>query len=308
MRDVWRARGFELHVDAYIMKASVLQALPMTLSKTFADDLERLKRWDLRTSGNTIHMAPMIAEGKGTGTPTLLGIGRRGQLQTFDVFDNTQGGKTVAIVGSIGSGKSTLLQEFAAAYASKGALVRVMEMGRSFERLTHRVGGQFVVFSGQDYLKINPFSMVSEPREVQTPDGIEICGGIDDDVALLQPLLAKMASPTLPLEPAVYASLAVIIKEEYLKKGRSMTVTDVQRRYRAGRLYDDHPLDQRYLDMAVMLAPFSEGGVYANYFEGDATLDFDNDFMVFEMQELETKPHLKAVVQMMNLTVELILE
>lgn len=301
MRDVWSARGFELHGDTYIHKAALLQALPMTLSRPFAGDLDRLRRWDLRTSGNTIHMAPVIAEGKGTGTPTLLGIGRRGQIQALDFFDNLQGGKTAAIVGSVGSGKSTLLQEIATAYASKGALVRVIEMGGSFERTAGRVGGQFVAFNRGEHLCVNPFSLVSEPREVQTPDGTEMCGGIDDDVAMLQPLLAKMACPNGPLEAPIYASLAVIIKEEFTLRGRSMTVSDVQRRYRKGRLYDDRPLDRRYHDMADMLAPFSEGGVYAAYFEGPATLDFSNPFMVFEMQELDTNPHLKAVVQMILL-------
>jgi len=301
MRDVWSARGFELHGDTYVNKPALLQALPMTLSRPFSADLEKLRRWDLRTSGNTIHMAPVLAEGKGTGTPTLIGVGRRGQIQALDFFDNQDGGKNVIVVGSVGSGKSTFLQEIATSYASKGALVRVIEMGRSFERTAGRVGGQYVVFNGAEHLCVNPFSLVSEPREIRTPEGVDICGGIDDDVAMLQPLLAKMASPNETLEPPIYASLAVILKEEFTAKGRAMTVTDVQRRYRKGRLYDDRPIDQRYYDMADMLAPFAEGGVYANYFEGQATLDFGSAFMVFEMQELDTKPHLKAVVQMILL-------
>jgi conjugal transfer ATP-binding protein TraC len=301
MRDVWAARGFELTGDTYNHKCALLQALPMTLSAPFVGDLEKLKRWDRRTSGNTIHMAPLIAEGKGTETPTLLGVGRRGQIQGLDFFDNKLGGKTVSIVGDIGSGKSTLLQEIATAYASKGALVRVIEMGKSFERTAGRVGGQFVAFNRAGHLNVNPFSFVTDPREVMTPDGLELCGGIDDDVAMLQPLLAKMASPNEPLDPTIYATLAVVIKEEYTLKGRTMTVSDVQRRYAKGMLYEGRPVDQRYFDMADMLAPFCEGGVYASYFEGQATLDFSNPFMVFEMQELDTNPHLKAVVQMILL-------
>lgn len=297
IRDIWRARGFELVVDGYIHRAALMQSLPMGLSKPFAADLQRLKRLELRTSGNTIHLAPMVAEGKGTGTPTMVFIGRRGQLTTLDFFDNRNGGKNVAIVGGVGAGKSTLLQEIAAAYASRGALVRVFEAGRSFERMTDRMGGQFVRFTHEARLCVNPFSFVSAARLI---DG-ELCGGIDDDVALLQPLLAKMASPHETLDPAIYATLATVIKEEFQLKGGAMTVTDVMRRYRQGRLYEDRPVDQRYLDMADMLAPFSEGGPYASYFEGPATLDFDNDFIVFEMQELSSNPHLRSVVQMILL-------
>lgn len=297
IRDLWRARGFELVIDGYIHRAALMQSLPMGLSKPFAADLQRLKRLELRTSGNTIHLAPMVAEGKGTGTPTMVFVGRRGQLTTLDFFDNRNGGKNVAIVGGVGAGKSTLLQEIAAAYASRGALVRVFEAGRSFERMTERMGGQFVRFTHEARLCVNPFSFVSEARII---DG-EMCGGIDDDVALLQPLLAKMASPHETLDPAIYATLATVIKEEFQLKGGAITVTDVMRRYKEGRLYPDRPVDQRYLDMADMLAPFSEGGPYASYFEGPASLDFDNDFIVFEMQELSSNPHLRSVVQMILL-------
>ncbi len=297
LRDLWRARGFELSLDAYIHRAALMQSLPMGMSKPFVADLQRLKRLELRTSGNTIHMAPLIADGKGTGTPTLLAIGRRGQVTTLDFFDNVQGGKNVSIVGAVGSGKSTLLQEIATAYASRGAKVRVFEAGRSFERVTQRLAGQFVRFTHEARLCVNPFSLVSEEREI---DG-ERCGGIDDDVALLQPLLAKMASPLVPLEPAVYATLATVIKEEYLAHGRGMRVSHVQRRYAKGRLYDDRPEDKRFYDLADMLAPFSVGGAYASYFEGPSNLDFSNDFLVFEMQELANNPHLRGVVQMILL-------
>lgn len=297
LRDVWRSRGFELSLDAFIHKVALLQSLPMTLSKPFLSDLERLRRMNLRTSGNTVQIAPLIAEAKGTGTPTLLGLGRRGQLTTLDFFDNRDGGKSVAIVGSTGSGKSTLLQEIAAAYASKGAKVRVFEAGRSFERMCERIGGEFIRFSGERRICVNPFSMVSEQREV---DG-ELCGGIDDDVAMLVPLLAKMASPQQPLDSVLLATLSTVIKQEYQTHGRSMTVTHVMRRYAQGRLDPERPVDQRFFDMADMLRPFTQDGPYAHYFEGQATLDFKNDFTVFEMQELSANPHLRGVVQMILL-------
>lgn len=297
LRDVWRAKGFDLVLDAYIHRTALLQALPMALSKPFVQDLHRLKRLELRTSGNTIHLAPLVAEHRGTGTPTLLGVGRKGQLISLDFYDNTLGGKNVSIAGSVGSGKSTFLQEIAMAYASKGALVRVFEAGRSFERATRRVGGQFVRFVSEARINVNPLSMVSDPQEI---DG-EMCGGINDDVAMLQPLLAKMASPNVPLDPAIYATLATVIKEEYLKTGRDTTITHIRDRYKQGRLSEDRPIDQRYYDMADMLAPFCKGGAYESYFEGRSSLDFDNDFLVFEMQELSSNPHLRGVVQMILL-------
>jgi len=299
MCDVWSARGFELNVDAYKHRQALLSAMPMSLSKPFFGDLQRMKRETQRVSGNAIHMAPLIAEPRGSRNPVLLGVGRRGQLVGFDLWDNTEGGKNVAIVGATGSGKSTLLVELATAYHGIGTRIRVFERGRSFERLSARIGAHYTRFGQDRRICTNPFSLVSDPVLV---DG-EWCGGINDDVAMLQPVLAKMASPNQPLDPVIYATLATIIKEEFDKKGRAMTVTDVQARYRMGRLYEepDRPKDQRYFDMADMLAPFCKGGAYESMFEGPATLDFSHDFMVFELEDLSHNPHLQGIVQMILL-------
>ena len=297
LRDVWAARGFELNLDTYTHRMALLSALPMTLSKPFFQDLQRMKRETKRVSGNAIHLAPLVAEPKGSRTPVLLGVGRRGQLIGLDFYDNTEGGKNVAIVGAVGSGKSTLLQEIAASYFGIGAKVRVFDRGRSFERLASRVGASFVRFGQEKRISVNPFSLVSDPVLY---DG-ELCGGINDDVAMLQPVLAKIASPLQPLDPTIYATLATVIKEEFDRKGRAMSVTDIQARYQQGRLYDDRPIDQRYYDLADMLAPFCKGGPYEALFEGQSTLDFSNDFLIFELEDLSNNPHLRGVVQMILL-------
>lgn len=293
MRNLFYGRGFDLKVALARQDQYFLASLPMMMSKSFADELRFEKQLTPKTSGNAIHLAPLIAEARGTGTPVLLGIGRRGQIAPIDLFDNEFGGKNGAVIGSIGSGKSTLLQEIAESYYSCGAKVRVFEKGRSFERLCGRLGAQFIRFIPSSNICINPFSMVSDPIEV---DG-EMCGGIDDDIAMLQPVIAKMAAPGVALDPAVYATIATVIKEEYVKHGSKTTISHIRERYRPGRIYDDRPVDQRFLDLFDMLAPWSKGGVYERWFEGEANIDFSNDFIVYETQDLEANPHLHGVVQ-----------
>jgi conjugal transfer ATP-binding protein TraC len=60
----------------------------MTLSPVFHGDMRKMKRVTRKTMGNAIHLAPLIAEWRGTGTPTMLFGGRRGQLMTLDLYDN----------------------------------------------------------------------------------------------------------------------------------------------------------------------------------------------------------------------------
>jgi conjugal transfer ATP-binding protein TraC len=45
-----------------------------------------------------------------------------------------------------------------------------------------------------------------------------------------------------------------------------------------------------------MLQPFTRDGVYGKYFDGPATIDFSNDFVVLELEELKAKKDLQSVV------------
>ena len=67
-RAVFRARGFELTRDTLMASQALIASLPMTLSKSFHADLKRMKRVTTKTSGNAVHLAPLIAEWPGTGT------------------------------------------------------------------------------------------------------------------------------------------------------------------------------------------------------------------------------------------------
>jgi len=61
------------------------------LSERFHNDLRKMRRVTRKTMGNAIHLAPLIAEWRGTRTPTLVFGGRRGQLMTLDLYDNDLG-------------------------------------------------------------------------------------------------------------------------------------------------------------------------------------------------------------------------
>ncbi|EHJ58108.1 conjugal transfer ATP-binding protein TraC [Novosphingobium pentaromativorans US6-1] len=49
-------------------------------------------------------------------------------------------------------------------------------------------------------------------------------------------------------------------------------------------------------DLATALAPYMTGGTYGAFFEGQASLDLDTDFTVFEMSDLATREELRSVV------------
>ena len=287
-RAVFRARGFELSRDTLMMAQGLIGSLPMTMSAPFHADLTRMKRVTTKTSANAVHLAPLIAEWQGTGTPVMLFGGRRGQLMQIDVYDNPAGNYNVAIAGTSGSGKSLLLNEIAAAYLGTGARVWIIDVGRSYEKACRNFGGSFIEFTEHAGLSLNPFTFVDN---------------IDEDMELLQPLLAQMVSPREALDGFRYSTLGAAIKTVWKVKGRSMTVTDIHDLLATGRI-DDGDLvsasgsegDRRLKDLATMLYPYTRDGAYGKYFESEATIDFKSDFIVLELEELKAKKDLQTVV------------
>jgi conjugal transfer ATP-binding protein TraC len=285
-RAIFRARGFELTQDTMMAAQGLLASLPMTLSAAFHADLRRMRRVSTKTSANAVHLAPIVAEWAGTGTPVLLLGGRRGQLMAIDVYDNPAGNYNVAIAGTSGSGKSLLLNEIAAAYLGTGARVWIIDVGRSYEKACRHFGGSFIEFTERAPISLNPFSLVED---------------IDEEMELLQPLLAQMVSPREPLDAFRYSSLAAAIKQVWKRLGRAMTVSDVHALLATGSLGEPEdgtpdPGDRRLKDLATMLHPYTREGAYGRYFDGPANIDFAADFIVLELEELKARKDLQTVV------------
>lgn len=294
---IWRARGFELNADVYMHRQALLASLPMTLSPKFHGDLKKMRRVTRKTMGNAIHMAPLIAEWRGTKTPTMLFGGRRGQIMTLDVYDNDLGNYNFSIIGAPGSGKSVLMNEMAWSYRSIGARVWMLDLGRSFEKLCIKAGGTHLEFRPDSRININPFSVVSEVTI--GPDGMER-GGINEDIDMLKPALAKMCSMASPLEEVQMKALGAMTLRLFKQYGRDLTITALRDAFVDGTIRDLGLInDQRVKDLAVMLNPYSRGGEYERFFEGRNNIDFSNDFMVIENEELKRKPELQGVVNIL---------
>ena len=143
---IWRGRGFQLNADAYMHRQALLASLPMTLTEKFHKDLVKMRRVTRKTMANAIHMAPLIAEWRGTRTPALVFGGRRGQLMTLDIFDNDLGNYNFAIIGAPGSG------QVGADERDGLVLPRHRRQGldarprRSFEKLCRKAKGTYIEF------------------------------------------------------------------------------------------------------------------------------------------------------------------
>jgi len=284
---IWRGRGFALNGDAYMQTQALLASLPMTLSSTMHQDLTKMRRVTRKTMANAIHLAPLIAEWRGTATPAMVFGGRRGQLMALDIFDNDLGNYNFAIVGAPGSGKSVLMNEMAWSYRAIGAKVWMMDLGRSFEKLCRRAHGTYIEFRPDADIRLNPFSNIID---------------VVEDIDILVPAIAKMASMQHTLDEVQYKAISAMVLRLFRAHGNDLTITALRDAFKSGCIPELGVVDdQRIKDLAIMLNPYSKGGQYERYFEGRNNIDFSNDFIVIENEELKRRPDLHAVVNILLL-------
>ena len=284
---IWRGRGFQLNADVYMHRQALLASLPMTLSEKFHKDLAKMRRVSRKTMANAIHLAPLIAEWRGTRTPALVFGGRRGQLMTLDIFDNDLGNYNFAIIGAPGSGKSVLMNEMAWSYRAIGAKVWMLDLGRSFEKLCRKAQGTYIEFRPDVDICLNPFTHIVD---------------INEDIDMLVPGIAKMCSMQHTLEEVQYKAISAMVLKLWREYGNDLRITGLRDAFKSGSIEELGVVgDQRIKDLAITLNPYSRGGQYERFFEGRNNIDFSNDFIVIENEELKRRPDLHAVVNILLL-------
>lgn len=298
VRAVWRARGFDLAKDVYLQHQALMASMPCTLTPALQKDLQMFGRAGTKTADNAVMTSPLIAEWKGTETPVLTLFGRRGQIMTFDLFDNKGGNYNFAVAALSGSGKSVFVNEMAFRYLGTGAKVWIIDVGRSYRNLCELLDGEFIEFSDErrNTICLNPFSMVVD---------------INNDMEMLLPLIAQMASPRGPLDNFSYSALSSAIKRVWDQKGKEATISDVYDLLKTGRLSEESERERDLARLATALEPYTRYGIYASYFEGEANIAFHKNFVVLELEELKSKKDLQAVVMqlmMYRITQEMYLD
>lgn len=321
---IFRAKNFELTNDVYMQPQALLSSLPMTLSKDMYSDLRKAGRVSTKTGDNAVHLAPMMAEWWGTSTPTIRMFGRRGQVMNLDVFDNTAGNYNVCIAAASGAGKSVFLQEIAMSYLGTGGRGWTIDVGRSYERLCRLIGGQFIEFKPDIRICLNPFSNINDIDEEMS-----VIRPVVEQMAMpnakcdaLQKALIEEAIRAAWGENGNDMTITDVARHLEINAKRTMSapsgVEDLAERLfptiagtegapasaadyatllmAALRQERNQGADQRVLDLAKMLYPFTREGAYGRYFDGRANIAFQSEYVVLELEELNVKKDLQGVV------------
>lgn len=281
---IWRTRSFGMYRDQYLQLPAYLNMLPMALDKEVVRHTEAKKRWSTKTMQNAVSMAPVIGEWQGLGIPVIGLIGTRGQAMGINLFDNPAGNYNFAVIGGSGSGKSFTVNDMIRNYLGYGAQCWIIDVGRSYEKFCQMIGGQYIEFSFEDKICFPPFQMLTEAEEK------------NNDIEMIYLIFSLMASPGENLNEYQKAKLKTIIQAQWEGKGRASTVDDVIKRCLDSTLLNSDEPDYQITQLGEQMHAYSSVGVYGDFFNGTLNLEFTNDLVILELEELKTKPELQTII------------
>lgn len=276
LRTHFQMHGYEMYEDAHMHGPFMVMQLPLCQE---VDAVGKTHRYYTMTIEQAAQLPPLIGEWKGSGRGAALTFfGRRGQVMLFDLWD-CQTSMNAVVAATSGAGKSFLANDMIVGYLQKGAMIRVIDQGRSYEKLCESLNGQYIAFDDQAAISLNPFTHIKD---------------IDEEITLLCVIIAKMASPSSGFNDWEMAQTAQILKELWDEFGTRMNITDVAERFNKKGLENNH--DHRMLNISQQLYQYTRHGAYGKYFDGPNTLDYRNNMVVLELDDLRSKPDLQAVV------------
>lgn len=274
------AKKWRYSESKYTQLHGLLRCLPMTLTPDSLKSMDRFSTFKTVPAQTAINLLPMQAEPIGCDSPAMMLGGRRGQLSFWDPFSNPQGNYNVVVAASSGAGKSVFNQEYILSHISSGGRAWIIDVGRSYYKLTKLLGGEFIEFNSSSKISLNPFSEIDDIYDKEA-------GYMD----LLKPLVAQMASPYQQLSQVQMSEIEQAILGVWDQLGSDMTISDVAKQLLSVN-------DSRANDLGKMLFPYTAKGMYGHYFEGRSTFRFDSPLVCLELEELKTKEDLKSVVLM----------
>lgn len=273
LTDLMMSNNWQLKIDRYLQLPSFIQNLPFVISSGLQEDLAYFKRFKTMTMFNAVNIMPLISEWKGTSSADgLMFVGRRGQIANWSNFANRDGNYNMVVAAKSGAGKSFFMQEMIHNILCEKGIVRVIDLGRSYEKICHLLGGQYIEM--KEGVCINPFTHVVDIGQSQS----QICS-----------IFATMVHPSGDITDKELSMLSNAVQKAWAKKANKATASDVSDILKESN-------DVVAEDLVYLLQKYCIGGQFESYFEGDSTIEAGNPFIVLELEELKNKPDLKSVV------------
>lgn len=267
------------------------QCLPLNYSLSLA---EKLENEALMPAGSAACLLPIYGDYQGnadlrSGHSGAVFLTRRGSAFYWDMF-RTNGNKNGLLAARSGAGKSFKMQYIIETELASGSRVVLFDNGRSSQKFTDAVEGDFVQFASNQEHKpsLNPFSNLSEEE-------------FEDQAETISALVLKMAYFNERIENGARIAVSEAVKAAYGSKGPKADVSTVIGSLK--QLVSQTANDQQISEVVMAarnLIPRLENFVgtpaRGGFFTGASSINTRRRFTVYELSGLDGDPHLKQCV------------
>lgn len=292
---MWAASDYYMQEDKdTLITALFLASMPFGLRAT-KDNLNMFERTHIQPGDVVCNLLPIQGGFAGSGEQVLVYPTREGQLCCFDIFSKSADNYNGFVAASTGAGKSFNVNYIAINQYFAGTMIRIVDIGGSYEKTAAMVGGRYLDFKKDTDICINPFSGIVDPEEDLTAIALIV----------LQMVYSSTESADITEDEHSLAKYAV--EWAYNHSGNEANL-DLVHEYL--ETYPEQAGVNRAIESIVALAhrmafnmrEFTTHGRFGKYFNGSATFDIANDrFIVLELEALKTNKDLFKVVTLMVL-------
>lgn len=292
---------------------NLFQAIPLCATPALMAEAAMLKRFPRRTVPGAVSAFPVKTESTGTGRragtgellPQLIGIGRKGQTAIFDLFANNAGGFSATVVGKPGSGKSVVLNELALANFAAGGVTRVIDVGRSYEKVCALLKGDFLEFSDAQVWDLNPFNFATVEACLSRLGGEPLSrAGIkaefSENIERVRDIVRELMTESglTDLENTILGEAISSVAWRAFEERRVGTLDELYDALLTAKT-PTGKTERRAHDIAAMLSPYVKDAPLARWFNGTGRrIDFKNRFIVLELEGLSGMKRLRAAALM----------
>ena len=253
-----------------------------------------LERDTIASAEAICNILPIQGDFSGSNEPVMILQGRTGQICPFSIFSSNALNFNGFIAASSGGGKSFWVNLLAFSQFTAGTILRIVDIGGSYKRQSHILGGKYLDFAKGNNICINPFSNINDPEEDLS--------AIPD--IIMQMVYSSTEAPVIPEEEQTLAKDAV--EWAYQQKCTDASVDDVYEYLENYETFGPQSATDTILQyakhMAFNMREFTSHGKYGRYFVGESTFDIANDsFLLLELEALRQQPSLFKVVTLLVL-------
>lgn len=298
---IWEDQNYTMQEERFMTKVMLLSSFPMGLyiNKKMLDDLDRDFIVDVRAASAVV---PVSCDFSGGSTPSMVFVGRKGQLIQFSLFAKNAINSNFMVTAGSGGGKSFFCNYLLINNYLAGALCRVIDIGGSYQKLAEMLpNSKYLEFSPEVDICLNPFTNVKADA------------GKNEDpfifLRVINAVVAQMAYASTEGEmpgPIENQLISEAVKWAWMRKGTSADIDTIYEFFLNfpavdgvdyAQLGDNKEFIQLSQKLALLIRDFTSNGPFGRYFNGVSNFDISkDDFCVLELEHLKQQKELFKVI------------